>query len=333
MPWWILLVLLIGSILAAIGVFGIVHRERAGVAKNLEPLDGKTVLITGASSGIGKEAAKLLAKRGARLILACRNIIKTNVVADDIRLLTGNKEVEVMELDTSSLASVRSFADKFLAQEQRLDVLILNAGMFGTLRRSMTSEGLETTMVTNHFGHFLLTNLLLGLLLQSRPSRIIVTASSLHKLVQELDHEDLNFEKGEFTQFQAYGRSKACNILFTRHLAEITRDTGVTVNAFCPGLVHTEIFDKTEGFLVGKLERLIAPFAGRTSWQGAQPILQLTASNDVENISGEYFENCKVSNNTSNLVNDLVLARKVWEASEKYAELKPEEKFYDTSST
>ncbi|XP_064078552.1 retinol dehydrogenase 12-like [Macrobrachium nipponense] len=295
---WLTLLLLATSVFATLGIFGIVHRERAGEADTKASLAGKTILITGASSGIGREAAKILAKRGARLILACRSIAKTRILADDLRSMTGNEDILVMELDTSSpppIVSVRRFADKFLNRERSLDVLILNAGIYGTQRRHITSECLETVMATNHFGHFLLANLLLGALMMGKRSRIVVTASGLHRLCKKIDPKDLNFERAEFTPLLSYCQSKACNILFTRHLAEITRDTGVVVNAFCPGLVSTEMFEKTAGFFMSTLQRMLLPFIGRTPWQGAQPIVHLAASKETEEISGEFFEDFKVS--------------------------------------
>ncbi|XP_068231990.1 retinol dehydrogenase 13-like isoform X2 [Palaemon carinicauda] len=325
---WLALLMMAASVVATLGIFGIVHRERAGEANTKASLVGKTILITGASSGIGREACKILAKRGARLILACRSVARTKMFADDLRSMTGNEDILVMELDTSSLVSVRRFADKFLNRERSLDVLILNAGIYGTQRRHITSECLEMVMATNHFGHFLLANLLLGALMMGKRSRIIVTASGLHRLCKSIDPTDLNFERTEFTPLLSYCQSKACNILFTRHLAEITRDTGVVVNAFCPGFVSTEMFEKTAGPIMSTLQRVMLPFIGRTPWQGAQPLVHLAASKETEDITGEFFEDFKISSTTSDIVNDMELARLLWEASERLVKLKPKEKYY-----
>ncbi|XP_071521256.1 retinol dehydrogenase 12-like isoform X1 [Panulirus ornatus] len=305
-------------------VFGHIYRLRAGFTTFSANMIGKTVIITGASAGIGKEAARDLACRGARVILACRNLKKASDVADEIRSSSGNNLVLVRMLDTSSLASVRTFAAKILAEEERLDVLILNAGRGTTNKKTMTSDGFELTMATNHFGHFLLANLLLGLLKESSPSRVVVTASMAHNSLKKLDPKALNYENGNYQAFHAYSQSKACNILFARHLAELMKETGVVVNALCPGLVATDIFQKSNTILFSIINHIV-PFLGKTAQQGAQTIIHLAVSEEAATITGEFFEDCKVSKEASPLVCDTGLAKKVWEASEMYVDLKPEE--------
>ncbi|MPC56827.1 Retinol dehydrogenase 11 [Portunus trituberculatus] len=169
--------------------FGMVYRRRCGWATTTNDLKGQTVIITGASAGIGKEAARDFAYRGARVIMGCRKLQKASKVASEIEDSTGNKSVVVRELDVSSLTSVRKFASRILAEERRLDVLVLNAGIVGTAQRVLTLENLELTMATNHFGHFLLTNLLLDLLKKSQPSRVVVVASMIHSQLKTLDIE------------------------------------------------------------------------------------------------------------------------------------------------
>lgn len=308
-------------------VYGFIYRLRVAVVPFKKNMKGKTVIITGASAGIGKEAARDLARRGARVILACRNLVKAARVADEIQISTGNCAVLVRQLDTSSLASVRSFAAKILAEESRLDVLVLNAGMAAFKERTVTSDGLELTMVTNHFGHFLLANLLLGLLKSSSPSRIVITASRSHCLARKIDPQVLNFENGDYLSIAAYTQSKACNILVTRHLADILSGTGVKVNSLCPGFVRTEIFEKSNN-IAAKIQYYVAPILSKTVEQGAQTIVHLAVSEEAGTTTGQFFENCKVSNSLTSMVTDASLAKKVWEASESYVGLKPEEQHF-----
>ncbi|XP_064100127.1 retinol dehydrogenase 14-like isoform X2 [Macrobrachium nipponense] len=300
-------------LLLVVYIRGILYRRKAAVA-NLDHvrLEGRTVIITGASAGIGKETARDLVRKGARVILGCRNIPKATRVAEDIRNTTGNNDVHVKQVDTSSLASVRKFANEILAEEKRIDVLILNAGIAGLDKRILTDDGLEYTMATNHFGHFLLTNILLGLVKKSRPSRIVVVASTA--LNSTLNVDNLNFEKGGFQSFRSYVQSKSCNVLFTRRLADLTRDEGVVVNCLDPGFVHTEIFDKSGGFM--------------TEVQGAQTVVYVAASEEGGTTTGKYFEECKVSSTADALLNNEELAKQVWEASERLVGLQPDEKHY-----
>lgn len=317
------------AIAAILAVFGWVYRLRSGRATTAASLKGKTIIVTGASAGIGKEAARDFARRGARVIMACRNLQKASKVASDIEASTGSKSVVVRELDTSSLASVRSFAARILAEERRLDVLVLNAGIGGPSERVLTSDNLELTMATNHFGHFLLANLLLGLLKDSQPSRVVVVASMAHGSVKTLDIENLNFKrKGSFKTFEAYCQSKACNILFTRQLAARLKDSGVVVNSLCPGLVLTEIFEKADGLVLKYLLNIGAHLAGKTPEQGAQTIIHLAVSEDTATINGEFFDNCKVAKVGCDLVLDDGLGKKLWEASETLVGLQPEERHY-----
>jgi retinol dehydrogenase-14 len=156
-------------------------------------LDGKTAIVTGANTGIGKETAAEFAKRGARVIMACRNLNQAEAAMKEIVQNTGNKSVVVTHLDLASLKSVRAFAED-VKNEARLDILINNAGVFNLPAFSKTQDGFEMTMGVNHFGHFLLTNLLLDLLKQSAPSRVVVVSSVLHRGQPTGTAPGLNFE-------------------------------------------------------------------------------------------------------------------------------------------
>ena len=179
----------------------------------------KVVLITGANSGIGKETARALAKNSATVVMACRNLTKAIPVCESIQKESGNRQVEVMQLDLASLSSVRAFADQFAGKYPRLDVLINNAGIF-SLRREETEDGFEKTMGVNYFGPFLLTNLLLPLIKQTPAARIVNVSSDGH-FSGQIDLDDLNYRKNyPMFGFKAYGTSRLATVLFTQELAE-----------------------------------------------------------------------------------------------------------------
>ncbi|XP_046635257.1 retinol dehydrogenase 13-like isoform X3 [Daphnia pulicaria] len=227
-------------ILVVLGVIKAYLILTTGVCTSTKKLTGKTVIITGANTGIGKETALDLAKRGARVILACRDPKKAAIAKEDIIRESRNKNVFIRQLDLTSLKSVRKFAADILKSELRLDVLINNAGC-ATIEKKLTEDGLEVQMQSNHFGHFLLTNLLLGLLKKSAPSRIIFVSSMAHSQTKTLDLNNLNSELS-YNTGTVYFYSKLCQVLCTRHLAPLVIKSGVTVNCLHPGAVKTEIF-------------------------------------------------------------------------------------------
>src|SRR5437588_3616421 len=197
---------------------------------------GKVCVVTGSSSGLGKATALRLAELGATVILGCRDKERGEATLAEIRAASGNETVELMLIDLSVQQSVRTMVEEFKQRHDRLDVLINNAGVFKNVR-TVTVDGLETMFATNHLGPFLLSNLLLDRLKTSAPSRILtITAPS----TSMLDFDDLQGEK-KFQAFEAFGASKACNLLFTYELARRLEGTGVTVNAIHPGLVRSSI--------------------------------------------------------------------------------------------
>ncbi|XP_042864244.1 retinol dehydrogenase 11-like [Penaeus japonicus] len=316
--WWIAL-----SLLVLIVVIRIWYRLQSGHCTSQKTLDGKTVIITGASAGIGKSTAFDMARRKARVILACRNLEKAQKVADEIIRDTGNNSVIVRKLDTSDLSSVRSFASEIIKTEDSLHILINNAGMAGHHKRESTTDGLELTMATNHYGHFLLTNLLLNLLKKSAPSRVINVSSKMHEYCRKLDPEDLNFEKSSYSIFESYNRSKLCNILFTLELAERLHGTGVTTNSLHPGAVDTEIAYKMGGF-AGYAQAFLFKLMAKDCELGAQTTIHLAVSDSVEGISGKYFVDCKETE-SSKLAQHRGIAKKLWLASELDVKLENEE--------
>jgi len=295
-----------------------------GICKSPNQLDGKTVIVTGASSGIGKETALELAHRGARVILACRNIKKADSVKEMIVKESGNENVVVRELDLASLSSVRKFAAEILKSESRLDVLINNAGCV-TLEKTLTEDGLELQMQSNHFGHFLLTNLLLGLLKKSAPSRVINNSSMLHQFACNFDVANLNSEIS-YNSSQVYYNSKLCQLLFSRYLAPLIMKDGVTINSLHPGAVQSELLRNAPAWF-RCIAELAFRFLFKSSEEGAQTSIHLAVADEVATTTGEYFSDCKTAS-TSKLAKDDGLAKKLWEASEHFVKLTPEERHF-----
>ncbi|XP_066944069.1 retinol dehydrogenase 11-like isoform X1 [Macrobrachium rosenbergii] len=322
------MLLWIVGIISFIVAVRVIHHRRSGICPSKRLLYGKTAIVTGSSAGIGKETARDLARRGARVILACRNVAKAQRIADDIIGTTGNGQVYVKQLDTSDLSSVRRFAKDIIDNEKELHILVNNAGISAPKDKQLTSDGLELTMATNHFGHFLLTNMLLNLLKKSAPSRVVNVSSIAHSFCKHLVADDLNYENTPYPGHTvSYGQSKLANVLFTVELAERMKDTGVTTNCLHPGFVSTEIFYK-EGvniitYSVGLLFKLI----GKDETLGAQTSIHLAVSEEVEKISGEYFADCKISPR-SDLAKDRGLAKKLWEVSETLVNLSQEDLNY-----
>ncbi|XP_050703032.1 retinol dehydrogenase 13-like [Eriocheir sinensis] len=323
----------LATLLAMVPVLArMVYLRRAGRCTSTRSLAGKTAIVTGASAGIGKETAKDLARRGARVILACRNREKAQRVAEHIISETGNKVV-VRVLDTADLASVRHFAKEVLRTDDAIHILVNNAGIPGKEVREVTRDGLELTMATNHYGHFLLTNLLLKRLKESAPSRIVNVSSLAHFFTMTIDLKDLNFEKRSYGTLAAYGQSKLCNILFSVELAHKLRGSGVTVNALHPGTVGTDFFTREEMATTWwrKLFMIVGNFVirlfGKDSVLGAQTSIYLAVAEEVEGVTGKYFDDCKEAT-TSLLARDLTLARTLWEVSEADVQLQPSEIFY-----
>ncbi len=249
-------------------------------------MKGKRVLITGPTSGVGKEMALQLAALGAELILGCRDVKKGNQVAAEITRKFDSAKVAVMQVDTFSQESIREFAREFRRKYRRLDVLINNAALNrGTLPKVDSVDGIELTFATNVVGYFLLTQELLDLLKKSAPARIINVASTY---ASDLDLDDLQFDRRKFESFKAYAQSKACDRLLTWALVRRLEGTGVTVNAMTPGLItETGLYRNAETQLV---ERLTQYSGGRTSAQGAETAVWLASDPGMQNVSGKFFE-------------------------------------------
>jgi len=327
--WVILLISILGICILGLFILKCYMILTTKSCQSRDKLLGKTVIITGASAGIGKETAIDLAHRGARVILACRNVSKANSVKDEIIKETNNNNVLVRKLDLASLSSVRKFADEILQSESRLDVLVNNAGCAG-MEKELTEDGLEYQMQSNYFGHFLLTNLLLGLLKETAPSRIISVSSLAHSFTKDLDLTNLNSEIS-YDSAQIYSYSKLCQILFTRYLAPLIIKDGVTINCLHPGVVYTDIIHKFVHPIFRTWLKIPIDFICRqlfkTAKEGAQTTIHLAVAKEVATVTGEYFSDCKITK-TSKLARDEVLAKELWEMSEIFVKLKAEERHF-----
>lgn len=267
-------------------------------------------LITGATSGIGLAAARALAARGARVVVAGRNPEKGSRTVDELREGTGNPQVSYLNGDLSRQAEVRSLAEAFLTRNDRLDVLVNNAGGI-FLRRVVTEDGVEKTFAVNHLAPFLLTNLLLDRLKASAPARIINVASRSHRRGR-IYFDNLSLE-GRYWAMSAYQQSKLANVLFTNELARRLAGTGVTANAMHPGLVATSIA-ANNGLLV-RLFLKIFMWGARTPKKGAETIVYLATSPDVADDTGRYFVDKKPVPAAPRARNE-ESARRLWAVSE-----------------
>ena len=279
-------------------------------------LEGRTVVITGANAGIGRETALDLAMRGARVIMACRNLQKAQTTAKEIAEKSHNSNIVVKHLDLASLKSVRDFAEDMNKNEVRLDVLINNAGVACLPELTKTQDNFEMAMGVNHLGHFLLTNLLLDLLIKSAPSRIVVVTSAAHKYATKgLNLENINSELF-YDRYEPYIQSKLANILFSKELARHLKGSGVTVNSLHPGVIiaESEIKRHFPPVLQTVFSILLTPIV-KTAKQGAQTTIYLAVSEDVEGVSGLYFQDCAITE-PSEPAQDENMARKLWDVSQ-----------------
>ncbi len=277
-------------------------------------LSEKTVLITGANSGIGKATAAALASFGATVILASRDLAKGQAAADEAST-SGKGQIICKQLDLASFSSIRRFATEVLAEHEQVHVMINNAGLMLSDRRE-TEEGFEQTLGINHIGHFLLTDLLLERIKASAPARIINVSSSGHAQAGGMDFDDPMSEKN-YDGFKVYARSKLANVLFTQELAERLAGTGVTVNSLHPGVVATG-FSKdgdAHGFLA-TFFKWFAPFL-RSPENGAATSIFLASSPQVTDITGQYFADCKAKR-VAKGARDVSAQKRLWELTESW---------------
>jgi NAD(P)-dependent dehydrogenase (short-subunit alcohol dehydrogenase family) len=275
---------------------------------------GKTCIITGATDGIGLEAAAGLGALGARLVLVGRNPAKGEVVLAALRQRVPGIEVEMHYADLSRRDEIKRLASELLAVAPRIDVLLNNAGAFFA-KRVVVEDGIEQTFALNHLGYFRLTALLRERLIASAPSRIVNVASEAHRNAT-LDFDDLQTAHG-YNGWKAYQRSKLANILFTRVLARRLAGTGVTANCLHPGFVRTSFGDNNRGFW-GIGIRLGKLFAAVSVPRGAETLVYLASAPEVEGITGKYFDKCREREPNAAARNDAD-AERLWKESERLA--------------
>ncbi|XP_057714803.1 retinol dehydrogenase 12 isoform X2 [Corythoichthys intestinalis] len=257
-----------------------------GVCMSSARLDGKTVLITGANTGIGKETALDLATRGAHVVMACRDVSKGEEAAASIRAAYPETQVEVRELDLADTCSIRSFAQQFLRDFNQLHILINNAGVM-MCPYTKTNDGFEMHIGVNHLGHFLLTSLLVGLLKRSAPARIVVVSSLAHNFGWIRFH-DLH-SQGSYNSGLAYCQSKLANVLFARELARRLKGSNVTVNSLHPGTVNSDLTRHSTLMMI--FFNVLSVFL-KTPREGAQTSVYCAVAEELHSISGKHFSDC-----------------------------------------
>ena len=254
-------------------------------------MQGKRILITGGTNGIGRAAAHALAMMGAEVIIVGRDEVKTRKVVHDLKSLSGNNEIDMLVGDLSSIAEIKRVAGEFLERCDRLDVLLNNVGAsFSEFQTS--ADGYEMTFALNHISYFLLTNLLLNTIEKTAnvqgEARIINVSSSAHNSARNgVDLDNHHSTKG-FGNFGAYSESKLANILFTYELARRLDGSGITVNAVHPGFVRTGFGHNMSG-LMAAIMKLLQRLIARTPEKGAETLVYLASSPDVAGISGKYW--------------------------------------------
>lgn len=280
-------------------------------------MQGKVVVITGGTSGIGQVAAERLATMGARIVLIARSKSRGEATLGRLRELAPSQAHTIHYGDVSRLADLSRLATEIRSAEPRIDVLINNAGaMFG--QRSVTEDGFELTFATNHLSYFVFTHGLREQLLAAKAARVVNTSSHAHYR-GAIDFEDLQYASS-YKAFPAYCRSKLCNVLFTRSLAQRFAGTSVTANSLHPGFVNTRFGDQSGGW-TGRIFGFLKMFAISPK-KGAETIVYLASSSDVAKTSGQYFYKCKAVE-PSKLAQDEGAAERLWDETAKLAGIKP----------
>jgi len=320
--------------LTSVGVIGVglffLRRWRSskwGLCTSTRALDGQVIVITGANTGLGAEAAKDFAKRGATVILACRSFDNTKDTLKEIRESTGNNDVHYMHLDLANLESVREFSTAVAAKYPVIYALVCNAGVWSPMEKHMkTSDGFEIHAGVNHLGHFLLTNLLLDKLEESAPSRVVVVSSGLQN-AGKLDFSTFDhFKEGRQPEPNSksfaptgYCDSKLMNALFTKELSVRLQGKGVTSVCLCPGWCYTQLARHVHIPFYKKI--LFMPIAFlfmRSATRGAQNIIQAVVEEDQNLVSGGFYKECKLAAKENSKLEDMAeTGMQLWEISEK----------------
>jgi NAD(P)-dependent dehydrogenase (short-subunit alcohol dehydrogenase family) len=269
-------------------------------------MKGKTVLITGANTGIGRATATELARQGATVFFACRSRAKTQPVIDELKRTTGNEALHFVELDLADLSQVKQCATSFLAQHERLDVLINNAGLVRV--RTLTAQGFEMTFGVNHLGHMLLTLLLEPALAKAAPARVVIVASRAHERTsQPIDYAAVEKPLASYTGWNEYMRSKLANMLFAFALARRWKGRGISVAAVHPGVIASEIWRAAPTPL-----RQLGMLFMRTPEEGARSSLHCATSEAAGNETGLYYDEDGTHRRPSPLALDELAQERLW---------------------
>ncbi|KAG6441479.1 retinol dehydrogenase 13-like [Manduca sexta] len=309
-----MVLLTIFAVIAVIVIlFKVYQKLTLGICRSSAHMVGKVVIVTGGNSGIGLETAKDLANRGAKVILACRSVRRGEAAKEEIVKFSGNTNVICKQLDLASFRSIRDFCEDIVKNEQRLDVLINNAGA-GGLGNYKTPDGLHVGMQVNYFGPFLLTCLLLPLLKSSTPSRIINVSSMMHKY-GELDFDNLNMEK-YWSDYLVYANSKLFLNMMTLELSKRLQGTRVTVNCLHPGIAATNIIRNIPSEIIKRVIEKVVGFMFQSTWEASQTTILLAVAPELQSVSGKYFSHCREAK-PSKLSLDADNAKKLWSESER----------------
>src|SRR5664279_89316 len=276
---------------------------------------GKTILVTGATSGIGRATALGLASMGAHLAITGRDRGRTEEAAVEIRSASGGV-VDVFVADLSVQSEVRRLADEVLRTLPQLDVLVNNVGGYWN-KRHVTADGLERTFALNHLAPFLLTNLLLERLIEDGPARVVTVSSNAHAMGR-IDFDDLQGERS-YSGARAYNQSKLANVLFTYELARRLRPTMVTANALHPGVVRTSFGTEDPGRVQRAFVPLVRPFM-RSAARGAATSIQVASAPDLERTTGRYFVPGKLKK-SADRSHDEAIAARLWQVSAELVDI------------
>jgi retinol dehydrogenase-12 len=281
-------------------------------------MEGKVVLLTGANRGIGLETTRGLARLGAHVVMVCRDVGLCQKAMEDVHRTTGSDRLESMRADLSSTAEVRALAEAFKVKHDRLDALVNNAAIVPK-KRHVTGEGIELQLAVNHLAPFLLTHLLMDVLRDSAPARVVNVASGTHARAR-IDTDDLQAERG-YRGMGRYGATKLMNVLFTRALARRIEGTGVTANCLTPGFRYTGLSRDFKPFLDG----MVRLMAGKAE-EGAGIAIHAISSPELEGVSGVYIDRHMEIAEPSERARDDEVAEWLWRESERLVELSPEER-------
>lgn len=276
-------------------------------------LNNKTIVISGATNGIGKAAAIELSKENPKLLFTYRNQSLADEVLAEIKDISPNTQVQSVYCDFSDQDSIKKCTNEINDLCANIDVLINNAGVVNTSYHE-TGEGIENTFAVNHLGYFLFTNLLLQKLKGHDETRIVNVSSAAHSFVKEMQWEDINFKNNFGQGLRSYGQSKLANLLFTRYLAIKLSTDNISVNAIHPGGVNTSLGSQNKAWYSKPLRLILKPFF-RSPLKGAESIIYLATKQD-DGVTGEYFVDSKIHKSSAYSKN-LEEAHKLWDLSEK----------------